>query len=128
MLISFSTLRKFYKQNGITYKNVQYIRRHNQDAEWFTSRFAFCRQLSEVIYTNKHVIYFDETTVNSWINVKKTWAMAGLPLVSGVSRTRFSNTTIIGAIGKCLPGGLIYEIASSTNKQDVVSTLLTIRE
>jgi hypothetical protein len=71
--LAHSTLRTFYVANGIKWTAASKRKRHKQTEEWLERKYQFCYKLAEVIFKGMPLLYFDETSVNSWLSLNKTW-------------------------------------------------------
>ena len=98
-----ATLRLFYKLNGVSWVSTQVSAFLSplKIPELETERIKFANLLATIISANKPVLYLDETTCNSGMQVKKTWSNRGYrPKVYKVM-TRY-NCTIYACISATL--------------------------
>ena len=79
----------------------------------------FAQDLAEHLAHNRKIVYFDETSMNSWLALKKAWYFKDRKFVVPVNSDRGKNFTVYGAVGDCLINDYSYfEIHDSTNKVD----------
>lgn len=82
----------------------------------------FAQDIAEHIVHDRPIIYFDETTLNSWCAIKKTWYFKDQKFIVPVNSDRGKNFTIYGSVGACLINQHSYfEIHDKTNKIDFMS-------
>lgn len=101
--IGATQLRRFYLHNDIHFKAAKKVYEQSMSRAVLldTERKAFSTLLAHIIINNKRLCYIDETTFNSQIVLKKSWAMQDRPNKHMMSKQRFS-VTVFGAIGNCL--------------------------
>ena len=84
-------------------------------AELDLHRSAFSILMAHIVTNSKRLCYMDETTFNSQIIKKKSWALKGCPNQHEMTQFRYS-VTVFGAIGNCLQKP-VYYLAPTTNKE-----------
>ena len=90
--MSTTLLRRLYKTHKVTYKKTQMVYRQvlqNQDA-YTAKRHAFALELANLIRHRQPLIYYDETSINSWVWKDKTWSSATGRMEVPVNKTRYS--------------------------------------
>ena len=81
----------------------------------------FAQDLGEHIAHGRPIIYFDETSLNSWSSIRRAWFFKGQKFIVPINNNRGKNFTIYGAVGACLLNNSYFEIHDSTNKVDFKS-------
>ena len=87
-------------------------------AELDLHRSAFSILMAHIVTNSKRLCYMDETTFNSQIIKKRSWALKGCPNKHEMTQFRYS-VTVFGAIGNCLQKP-VYYLAPTTNKEHFV--------
>lgn len=101
-----SVLQKLHVRLGIKYKNVKLTYQLTDEQKTFREREQYAKQLAQLVYENKRLLYLDETTFNYHMRQTKVWQYQDnsihqsfkLPLAN----RRFSGVTVFGCIGNCL--------------------------
>ena len=129
--ISQYSLARFYKDNHIKWLKTKYKYRDeervDQDALG-NKRKEFCEKVLQILGdSSKHIVYMDETSINSWTRLDKAWMPSGDSLaITLPSRLKFS-VTLYGAIGKFVRKPC-FLVAGSTCKENTVTFLNLLRE
>ena len=124
MKVTKDKLRRFYLRNGIQRRATgKKFLPSGYNLELLEARrMEFSEDLAEHLVHDRPIVYFDETTLNSWIALKKAWYFKDRKFVVPVSSDRGKNFTVYGAVGNCLLNDYSYfEIHDSTNKEDFMS-------
>ena len=89
-------------------------------------RIEFAKKLGNIIRHGKDLIYMDESAVNSYMYQERSWGIKGVSVEIPINTVRYS-CTLIGSIGLCITGGFLLTKARSTNKEDVLEHLKTLK-
>ena len=101
--INVSTLWDFYQRNKIkNYKCSTTYAQAQLNEGLPAARMRFALELANLIKLNLPVVYFDESSCNSWHRRSHTWSTAARPVKLVVNKRREA-ITIFGAIGTCMP-------------------------
>ena len=110
-----TTLYRFYKANGLRYRNGKAIYRAEatKDMTILRRRRVFSKLLATLVASHKPIIYCDETTFNSWMMKAKSWSYEENAVVHARNNKRVS-VTIYGAFGECM-NKPVFKLGSTTN-------------
>ena len=114
----------FYRRNGVHWRATgRKFMPSGGNLELLEAlRMEFAQDLAEHIVHGRPVIYFDETTLNSWCAIRRAWFFKGQKFVVPLNSDRGRNFTIFGAVGACLVHRHSYfEVHDSTNKIDFLN-------
>ena len=89
-------------------------------------RKVFARLLANIVATDKPLIYMDESSFNSFMIQRRSWAVKYHPNRHPIA-PHYHSTTAFGAIGNCLVQP-VYMTADSTNIVDFIRFLHLIRD
>lgn len=89
-------------------------------------RIEFAKKLGNIIRHGKDLIYLDESAVNSYMYQERSWGLKGVYVEIPINTIRYS-CTLIGSIGLCLTDGFCITKARSTNREDVLEHLKTLK-
>lgn len=126
---SYSTLRRFYKSNRITFQTAKQVYRNYlvQQPQLDVQRRQFAVILANLIKKKTPLIYQDETTCNSFMAKKKSWSTRRDVNVHHRNNERHS-CTVFGAIGDCLKDGVVWMIHVGRNlAEDYQRFLVKVR-
>ena len=128
ILPSPNTLWEFYKERGIQWKTGKAIYRAESAMKprLQQERYAFARLLAKLIEEKKHIIFMDETTVNTWQIKTKSWS-SKTDIVEHKRPSTRIGITVFGAIGNCLKNP-VFRTAKSTNKTDYIEFMRLVKE
>ena len=116
VVVSPTTLRRFYKANGLRYVTGRTVYRAavTHSARLDRARVRFGTFLGNVLAAKKPLVYQDETTFNTWQLKAKSWALPGVRNEHARPGPRYS-VTVYGAIGACLTQP-VFSLGDSTNQ------------
>jgi hypothetical protein len=83
-------------------------------------------RLSDYIAAERSIIYFDETTFNGDMHLRKAWFYRGKRFQVPLIKERFKKGvkhgfTVYGAVGNCIKGNGYFELHDSSNKIDFMA-------
>jgi hypothetical protein len=76
-------------------------------------------ELSQLIDSNKPLVYFDESSFNMWMHSTRTWMNSNDPVRILLNKSRGENVTVYGAIGNCLPKALFLQTKVTNEKATI---------
>ena len=111
-----SALSKLYRKHGIKRRkpNTVYLRAMRQQKKLDEERLAFAHKLGEILLAKASIIYVDETTVNSFMRLSRTYSYYDWPVSQTLNMSRLGGLTIYGGIGVCLRHA-VFTIGKTTN-------------
>ena len=87
----------------------------------------FAIELAQLVYDDKVVIYFDESSFNMWLRGRKTWQHPDEPVKLLINKARGTGVTLYGAIGADMHKPFFMQ-APSTRQDYVVKFLTALRK
>ena len=77
-------------------------------------RKQFAVQLAQLIHQKAAIVYFDESSFNSWMRQTHTWGTMAEPIKLVINERRVGGITVYGAISPFLKH-FVYMLGGSTN-------------
>lgn len=95
-----STLRRYYINNGIKYKKVNYTKasKHKKAREIQEQCYRYAREVVELKSQKRAILYLDQTNFNPWNIRLKTWQHPLQQLQFIQSDAKVKNFTLYGGI------------------------------
>ena len=120
-----STLKEFYKKNGVKYLRVSY--QYNQSlAVPPELRLNFALRLAELRDKNQILVYLDEASFHLWLKKTHTWTDPDRPVRIILGQDRCKGRTVFGAISTSL-NKPVFSIEESTTKEALHRFLFQLR-
>ena len=122
MKVSWQVLRNFYLKNGVKYLASNYA--YQQSLQQQKSVILdFAIELAQLVFDDKVVIYFDESSFNMWLRGRKTWQHPDEPVKLLINKARGTSVTLYGAIGSDMHKP--FFMSAPATRQDYVVKFLT---
>mgnify|MGYP001028111991 FL=1 len=107
-----------YKRNNIKFYAVSTAYHAAFKKQFKEQRLQFAAKLTQMIYEKRSIVYFDESSFNSWMRPSHTWSTREDPVKLVLNENRFAGVTVYGAISPFL-NRFVYMLGNSTTKEQV---------
>ncbi len=127
--VSVNSLWKFYHMNNVSFRNVQKVYRTSliRKPQLEMEREQFALKLGHLIRNGAPVIYCDESSFNNWSLDNKSWSTSELFIELPYNKRHYS-VTLFASIATCLKDGFVLNLAKSTNKEDFLLHLKSVKK
>ena len=119
-------LYAFYKRHSIKFYAVSTVYHAAFKKTFVEQRLQFAAKLTQMIFEKRSIVYFDESSFNSWMRPSHTWSTKQDPVKMVINENRFGGVTVYGAISPFLRR-FVYMLGASTTKEQVCVFLQEIR-
>ena len=84
-------------------------------------------RLAQIVRDDLPLVYMDGTSFNTWSRPNKTYRGPDDNVKITLTKKRIGGVTILGGIGHCIEGGLVYHLAPKTDDSEVCELFTALR-
>ncbi len=113
-------LHYFYKRNEVIWRTTQknFFAQARRLPQLEIERQEFALMLIKYITDGIPVMYFDETSFQLEMTLRRAFYPRKDKLVMPIPRGQRKGFSLYGCIGSCVAGGAYFEVHDSSNKED----------